>query len=312
MFRRLALAVSALTGIPLVLAWIISQNVLHPKRRVEDYALGDFDLPAEPVSFPGRDGTPLAGWFIPAPGASTLAPAIVLAHGWARSRAELLPHADFLHRAGYAVLSFDFRHRGESGGDAVTMGLKERSDLLGALDYLCARSEVDPARIGAFGMSVGGVVALLVAADDQRLRALTVEAPFADRDAIMVRALRHYYRLPSFPIADLAKAVIEWRIGGSLDPVQPGRVAGRISPRPLLVIADERDAVIGVEQSQQLFEAAAEPKRFWLVPGADHARGWQAAPAEYERSVLAFFDEHLGVTGSEQTRAAAAPRSSSW
>ena len=295
MIRRLALVAAALTGVPLAIAWIISQNVLHPKRRVEDHELDDFDLPAEPVSFPARDGTPLAGWFIPSSRTAQLAPGIVLTHGWARSRAELLPHAAFLHRAGYAVLLFDTRHRGESGGDAVPRGVRERYDLLGALDFLSARPEVDAARIGAFGMSVGGVVTLLVAADDQRLRAVAVEAPFADQDAIMVRALRHYYRLPSFPIAPLAKIVIERRIGESVDPVAPGRRAREISPRPLLVIADESDAVIGVEQTQQLFEAAAQPKSLWLIPGADHARGWQAAPAEYEERVTAFFDEHLAV-----------------
>jgi dipeptidyl aminopeptidase/acylaminoacyl peptidase len=294
MIRRLALTAAALTGVPLAVAWIISQNVLHPKRRVEDHTIDDFDLPAEAVSFAGRDGTPLAGWFIPAPGGAP-SPAIVLTHGWARSRAELLPHADFLHRAGYAVLSFDTRHRGESGGDAVTMGLRERHDLLGALDYLCGRPEVDPAHVGAFGMSTGGVVTILVAAEDRRLCAVAVEAPFADRDAVMVRALRHYYRLPSFPIADLAKAVIERRLGESMDPVQPARVVAAVSPRPLFVIADERDAVVGVEQTLQLFEAAAEPKSLWLIPGADHARGWQGAPAEYEQRVIAFFNEHLAA-----------------
>ena len=277
-------------------AWIIAQRVLHPSTRVEDHDLSEFDLPAEEIFFPSRDGTRLSGWFIPPAEASTASSGIVLSHGWARSRAELLPHADFLHRAGFAVLAFDYRHRGKSGGGEVTMGLRERDDLLAALDELAARPEIDAERIGVLGMSMGAVVALVVAATDQRVRALVAECPYATAETIMTRALRHYYRLPSFPLANLAKWLIERRLGQSLNVADALTVIDSISPRPLFLIADERDAVIGPDETERLFRAAGEPKRFWLIPGADHSRGWQAAPEEYEQRVVAFFQEALGAT----------------
>ena len=302
MVRRLLLAVSALSGLPLLAAWFISHRILHPKPKVEDHGLSDFDLPAEEVSFPSRDGTRLAGWFIPAR-TKGRSPAIVLSHGWGRSRAELLPHADLLHRAGFAVLAFDYRHRGESGGDSITMGLRERDDLRGALDLLAARPEVDAERIGVFGMSLGSVIAILVAADDERVRALVAEAPFSAPSAIMTRTLRHYYHLPSFPIATLTKWLLERRLGGSLDSVQAVDVVGQLSPRPVLIIANERDAVVGSEESRRVFEAAGEPKQFWLVPEAEHACGWQAAPQAYERRMVDFLRESLGVAGASPARA---------
>ena len=295
MLRRLALAASALTGVPLLAAWLISQRVLHPKPKVEDHDLSHFDLPAEEVSFPSRDGTRLGGWYIPTPASAAPSPGIALSHGWGRSRAELLPHADLLHRAGFAVLAFDYRHRGESGGDAVTMGLRERGDLLGALDELAARPEVDAERIGVLGMSMGAVVAILVAAGDPRVRAVVAECPYATNEVIMTQSLRHYYHLPSFPIAPLAKWIIERRLGQSLDSVQALAAVTALSPRPLFLIADERDAVLGPQETLRLLRAAGEPKRSWLVPGADHACGWQAAPEEYERRVVAFLRETLGA-----------------
>lgn len=306
MLRRLALAASALTGAPLIAAWVISHQALHPKPRVEDHDLSDFDLPAEEVSFPSRDGTRLAGWFIPARTAAP-APGIVLSHGWARSRAELLPHANFLHRAGFALLAFDYRHRGRSGGDAVTLGVREQGDLLGALDAFSARPEVDAGRIGVLGMSMGAVVAVLVAARDQRVRALVGEAPFASSETIMTRALHHYYRLPSFPIAPLAKWLIERRLGQPLEVAEALHVVGHIAPRAVFLIANERDAVIGADETERLFQEAREPKRFWLIPGADHARGWQAAPEEYERRVLEFLGEALGADVPFSSQASSAP-----
>ena len=306
MMRRLALAASALTGLPLLAAWLISHQVLHPRPRVEDHDLSDVDLPADEVSFPSRDGTRLAGWFIPAK-AQGPSPGIVLSHGWARSRAELLPHANFLHRAGFAVLGFDYRHRGKSDGDAVTMGLRERDDLRAALDVLATRPEVDAGRVGLLGMSMGSVVSILVAAADERVRALVTECPYGSRDAIMRRALRHYTRLPLHPLAPFVTWMMGRRLGEPWAVPDAKDVAWEISPRPLFVIGDERDAVIGSDETERVFEAALEPKRFWLIPGADHARGWQAASEEYERRVLAFLREALVEPGPVAAPSANAP-----
>ncbi len=296
MLRRPLVFLAALTGVPLAIAWFLSEQVIHPRRRVEDHDLSDFDLPAEEISFVSRDGTRLAGWFIPPRNAGRPAPGVVLSHGWARSRCELLPHADLLHRAGYAVLMFDYRNRGLSEGDSITMGVEERGDLLAAIDQLAARPEVDASRIGLFGMSMGGVLAILVGAADARVRSIIAECPFATHDVIMNRSLRHYFKLPAFPVADLARWIIERRLGEPLAEVEPLRYVASYAPRPLLIIADERDAVIGREETERLFAAAGEPKRFWLVPQADHARGWQYGREEYERRVVEFFGETLAAT----------------
>lgn len=294
LLQRFVLLLCALTGVPLLIGWFVSRFVMHPRRKVEDHTLDDFGLAAESITFQSRDGTRLAGSFIPPPaGTPAPAPGIVLSHGWGRSRGELLPHADLLHRAGYAVLAFDYRHRGESDGTAITMGLREQGDLLAAIDTLCARPEVDANRIGVFGMSLGGVIAILVTARDPRVRVLAVEAPFATHEVIMTRSIRHYLHLPSFPFAHIAKWVIERRLGGSLDEISAIDAVHLIPPRPLYVIADELDAVIGADETARVFRAAGEPKRFWHIAGADHACGWQAAPGEYEERLVSFFGEAL-------------------
>ncbi len=294
MLSRFFLVLYAITGVPLLIAWIVARGVLHPKAKLEDHTLADFDLPAEPVVFPGADGTKLAGWFIPADTGS-LSPTIVLVHGWSRSRAELLPHADLLHRAGFSVLTFDQRNRGESEGDMVTLGVREQLDLSGAIDYVLTRPEVDPKRIGTLGLSTGGVVSLMVASRDKRVRALVVESPFASLDTIMSKSLSHYYHLPTFPIAHLARILMERQIGASMNAVSPLHAVGEMTDRPVFFIADGADAVVGAEEALHLFDAAGEQRRYWLIEGANHACGWQAAPKEYEQRVVDFFWETLGA-----------------
>jgi dienelactone hydrolase len=266
---------------------------MHPRRRNEDNDLSNMPLPVEDIEFASRDGTRISGWFIPAPDAGGPAPAIVLSHGWARSRCELLPHARFLHHAGFAVLMFDYRHRGSSGGDAITMGVRERGDLRAALDVLETRPEVDPSRIGAFGMSMGGVITIVVGAQDERIRAIVAEGPFATHDTILTRSLRHYSKVNLSPFAPFVRWMLERRFHGALADVEPIRFVAQFAPRPLFIIGDGRDAVVGVVDSRILFDAAAEPKRYWLVEQSDHARGWQFAEAEYEQRVIAFFQKAL-------------------
>jgi dipeptidyl aminopeptidase/acylaminoacyl peptidase len=290
-FRPVAVVFSALTGALVVVSWFVSQRVLHPTHKQEDHTLADFDLPAQDVSILSRDGIRLAGWYIPAGGPP--APGVLLSHGHGRSRSELLPHANFLHEAGYAVLMFDYRHRGESEGSEVAMGLSEQDDLLAAIDHLAGRPDVDARHIGILGLSMGSVVALLVAARDQRIKTVVAECPYATADAIMTRALRHFYHLPRFPFGLAAKRLVELRLGMSLDIADAIDVVRRIAPRPLMFIADEADAVVGPEEARKLFDAAREPKRYWLVPDANHSRGWQAAPEEYERRVLEALQDGL-------------------
>jgi hypothetical protein len=75
--------------------------------------------------------------------------------------------ADGLARQGVVVLRFDDRGTAESGGEPFELSGATTSDLAedahAAVDFLAARPEVTPARIGVVGHSEGGVIAPMVA-----------------------------------------------------------------------------------------------------------------------------------------------------
>ena len=69
-------------------------------------------------------------------------------------------------------------------------------------------------------------------------------------------------------------------------------VVERIAPRPVFFIYSAHGQG-GEDLSQDFYESAGEPKEVWEVPEGGHVGGAEARPREYERRVIAFFDEAL-------------------
>jgi fermentation-respiration switch protein FrsA (DUF1100 family) len=73
----------------------------------------------------------------------------------------------------------------------------------------------------------------------------------------------------------------------------PGNVVASISPRPILLIAGEKDTPLRGEMMKRLYLAAHEPKEFWIVPNAPHGSYARAAPAEYPARLQDFYTKTL-------------------
>jgi fermentation-respiration switch protein FrsA (DUF1100 family) len=195
-----------------------------------------------------EDGIHLGGWFMPAQGGRP-APAVLVCNGNGGNRALRAPLATALSRAGLSVLLFDYRGYGGNPGRPSEDGLA--ADARAAQAWLAARPEVDPDRIAYFGESLGAAVALRLAVE-RPPAALILRSPFTSLTDV---GRLHYPWLP-------VKWLLSDRYGSA------ARVA-QLSV-PLLVIAGERDQIVPSALSRRLYDAASAPKRFVLVPGADH------------------------------------------
>jgi fermentation-respiration switch protein FrsA (DUF1100 family) len=268
------------------IGWVGCKRGLHPERAPKKYYLSDFNLPGlETVHFKSRDGFRLAGWFVQGINGAT----IILAHGRGGDKTWMLPHADYLHRDGFSVLMFDFRHRGESEGDAQTLGAKESWDIESAVAYLKKRSDVDPARIGVLGNSLGAASAILAAAEMRDIKGVVAESSFTSINDAMWWTFPRIVGLPSFPFAPVSKFICELRLGVDLDAVAPIKAIAKISPRPVFLIDNLEDNLFPSDSAETLYAASREPKRLWQIPGCPHGQGWVCAPGEYERRVLDFW-----------------------
>jgi fermentation-respiration switch protein FrsA (DUF1100 family) len=264
-------------------------EITHPPR-MEYTALADESgKPIRKVPLKTADGLRLTGWFLPPRNGAT----IIVQHGYRASSAAMLPVGLMLARHGYGVLWFDFRAHGQSEGDQVSFGLHEVHDTNAALDFLLQQPEVDPAKIGLLGVSMGGATGILAAAENYRIQALAVEAVFAElRDQVGV-GIQVQTSLPARPLDSLFIFFAEQQTGDELGNVSPLACIGRISPRAVLIMQGGEDARILPDSGQRLLDAAGEPKEHWHEPSAAHCALFTCVPQRYEQRVVSFFDRHL-------------------
>ena len=263
----------------------IGQGLLHPPRVKAERPAATGELAGlEDVSFTSADGLTLRGWYVP----SRNRAAVVLVHGFAGNRAQLLFEARTLAGAGFGVLLFDLRAHGESDGERVTWGDGERRDVTAALDFVSARPDVDPARLGLFGFSMGGSTSLLVASTDARVKAVAAAGAYPALEADVYSGYGRWGPLSAEPVL--------WTLrhaGVDVDAVRPIDGMCRLQGRPLLLVNGDVDPDAPAKLQASLFRAACEPKALWVVQGAGHGEYAKVAPAEYERRLRQHFDGAL-------------------
>src|SRR5215471_11141615 len=256
---------------------------------------------AEEVSFTSAaDSIRLSGWFLRAVDATpeSPAPVVILCHGIWTGRRECLPLALRFQAAGYSVLTFDFRAHGLSDGRFTSVGHHETNDVLGAIEYVKARPEVDTSKIGVIGFSMGAAAAVQAAARNDDIAALVADSGYASFLDAAKYSFRLVTRVPHFPIAPMAMRWAKWMVNVDASQLRPIDLIGRISPRPLLIAHGGQDEIVPVQHAHSLFKAAGEPKELWIEPDAHHVGARDSDTDGYFARVQKFFSEAFSAVGS--------------
>lgn len=261
--------------------------ILHPPRRHVVAATPSF---CQDVSVQG-EGVVLQGWRSQAIGKPR--GTLIYLHGFADNRVSGAGVIERFRRRGFDVLAYDSRAHGESGGTAVTYGYFEKEDLRRVIDTL------GPGPIVLLGSSLGGAVALQLAAEDPRVSAVVAAETFSDLRTVVTE------RAPFFFTAGVISGAIhraerEGRF--EMDAVNPARAARKIT-MPVLLIHGEADTSTPPEHSQRVFDRLAGVKRLILVPGARHNESLQGTNwQDIERWIDMTLGDSSGADGKERSK----------
>ncbi|MCE1196794.1 dienelactone hydrolase family protein, partial [bacterium] len=251
---------------------------------------------------------PVPAYFLSPKGGTEKGPAILYCHShggnYRRGKDEVLYGAEYLQAepygkalaaAGFSVLCCDawcFGDRRAKTESETYKRLLWRGevlwgkmvwDALRAVDYLASRPEVNPARIGALGMSMGGTLSWWTAALDPRIAACVDLCAMTDYHTLdrLGSHDRHgvYYYVPGllkeFSTADIVSLIApRWHLSlnGSADALTPKEGFAEIEPK------------VGAA-----YEAAGFPER-WLLRAAPGAHFETAA---MRAQALAFLKDRL-------------------
>lgn len=174
-------------------------------------------------------------------------------------------------REGFAVLIFNFRGTGASGGNLDILGWAR--DLKAAIDYLCTLPEVDKSRLSLLGFSGGAAVSVYVASQDSRVSCVAVCACPADFTFITEvdeprSVIDHFRSIGTIRDENFPKSTEEWLNGFRL--VRPIEYVAGIAPRPLLLVHGSKDETVDISHAYRLYDRAGEPKQIIVVNGAGH------------------------------------------
>lgn len=152
-----------------------------------------------------------AAWLYPQPGLDP-AGCIVIAHGFAALKeGRLDAYAERFAAAGYAVLVFDYRHFGESGGQPreLVSTRRQHEDWQSAVEFARGLDGVDPRRIVVWGSSNSGGHVIWVAARDHGLAAAIAQVPHTSGIATLRELdLRRLVGLTAHGLLDQAGALV--------------------------------------------------------------------------------------------------------
>lgn len=141
------------------------------------------------VTFPSGDSECAAWFYLPEGGGAEPLPVVVMGHGLGAVREMRLDaFAERFAAAGYAVLVFDYRHFGSSGGEPrqLLSVRRQREDWKAAVAYVRGRDEVDPRRVALWGSSFGGGHVIATAAE-LPVAAAIAQCPFTDGPASLLK-----------------------------------------------------------------------------------------------------------------------------
>lgn len=220
------------------------------------------------------------------------APALLICHGMnARGSQGLRIYsrlAETACRGGFVSLIFDFRGVGRSEGN-FDYGIGEQEDVKCALDYLASRTEVLPDHLFIVGHSLGGAVSLYALRKETRVKGFVLWSTPKDHDYNVRKFIgntRGKLGLYSFLVLSRIDKVIDVSgifklevYGVNLRPklvreklmsLNEREAASKLKGIPLMIVVGEDDKIVGVDEAQEIYRSANEPKTLVIIKSADH------------------------------------------
>lgn len=230
----------------------------------------------------------------------------VIVHGYEACAFRMM-HIGYLynHDLGYNILLPDLQYHGQSEGEAIQMGWKDRLDVLAWMDVAnqlfqttyhdsLQNKTIHATQLVVHGISMGAATTMMVSGEQlpPYVKAFVEDCGYTSVWDQFKKELKETYKLPTFPILYAADLFSKLRFGWGFKEASALEQVKKCT-LPMLFIHGTKDRYVPTSMVYPLFEAKPAPKQLLLVPGAIHAYAYKQAPKKYTQTVRHFLQQYI-------------------
>ncbi|MEA4912014.1 MAG: alpha/beta hydrolase [Oscillospiraceae bacterium] len=242
----------------------------------------------EDVYITSFDGLRLHGYFLSAQGPAERV--LLCAHGYRGSyNFDFSGAARWCHDNGCHLLLIDERAHGQSEGNYICYGAKERFDVRDWAVWLDKRfGGVLPIYLD--GLSMGAATVLMASGLTLpgSVRGVIADCGFTSPRAIFEYNIRALYHLPAYPLLWFFGLYCRVFARFGLDDASTLESL-RVNTRPVLLVHGGEDRFVPTDMSRENYAACKAPKELLIVDGVGHAASYLKDPQTYRQKMLELF-----------------------
>ena len=243
-------------------------------------------FPCAEFSIRSFDGLQLRGrYYERFPGA----PVELMFHGYrGNAMRDLCGGVQRCFACGRNALLVDQRASGDSGGNVITFGIRERKDCLAWVDFMIAHFGAD-VKIILTGISMGAATVLMAAGEElpDNVIGVLANCGYTSAKDIICKVISQMKLPPklAYPFVKLGA-----RLFGGFDPEEAAPIdAVKRAKVPVIFFHGENDDFVPCDMSRQMYDACVSRKHLHTVPGAAHGLAFPADEQTYLRVLKEFF-----------------------
>jgi fermentation-respiration switch protein FrsA (DUF1100 family) len=238
------------------------------------------------------EGKRLHAYYI---GAATPTPATaVIVHGYTDNAIRMMMIGYlYNHDLHYNVLLPELQYHGQSEGQSIQMGWKDRFDVMQWMNV--ANNLFGPhTQMVVHGISMGAATVMMLSGDPQQpfVKCFVEDCGYTSVWDEFSNELKSMFYLPPFPLLYTTSWLCEQKYGWDFKEASSLRQVAQCH-LPMFFIHGDKDTYVPTWMVYSLYEAKPKPKELWVVPGAIHAMSYKENKQEYTEKVRLFVEQYI-------------------
>lgn len=216
----------------------------------------------------------------------------IVVHGYGGDGKSMSDRAKYFYEMGYNLLIPDLRGHGESEGEYIGMGWKDRLDIISWINFIIKNNS--NAEVTLYGASMGAATVLMASGENlpSNVKAIVADCAYTSVWDEFSYQIETYLNIPSSYILNVTNIVTQLKAGYSfkeasaLDAVKKSKV-------PILYIHGDSDKFVPYYMMDKLYNATNSPKEKLTVEDAEHANSDLVAPYLYWNTINNFLQQYV-------------------